>query len=130
MAAVQGLVYMMKQIYRRHDGLNLVADVAGPLDGPPVILSHGGGQTRHSWAGAMNTLAAQGHYVVSYDARGHGESEWIREGEYSLSAYERDLQAIASSLTTPPALVGASLGWVARLFASVSGIVGSGKAGV
>src|SRR3546814_12256556 len=72
----------------------------------------------------MNTLAAQGHYVVSYDARGHGESEWIREGEYSLSAYARDLQAIASSLTTPPALVGASLGGVASLFATGSGLVG------
>src|SRR3546814_3935848 len=50
-------------------------------------------------------------------------SEWIREGEYSLSAYARDLQAIASSLTTPPALVGASLGGVASLFATGSGIV-------
>src|SRR3546814_15720148 len=125
MAAVQAIVYMMKQIYRSHDGLKLVADVAGPLDGPPVILSHGGGQTRHSWAGAMNTLAAQGHYVVSYDARGHGESEWNREGEYSLSAYARDLQAIASSFPTPPPHVGASLGGVSRVLAPSRRIVGN-----
>ena len=33
------------------DGLTLVADAYGPDDGPPVVLFHGGGQTRHAWGG-------------------------------------------------------------------------------
>jgi non-heme chloroperoxidase len=40
----------------------------------PVLMSHGGGPTRHSWQRSARILAAQGWDVVTFDARGHGDS--------------------------------------------------------
>jgi pimeloyl-ACP methyl ester carboxylesterase len=92
------------------DGLGLAADIGGPLDAPAVILLHGGGQTRHSWSGAMRRLIADGYHVVNFDARGHGESDWAPDGDYSLAARASDLNAVISTLRQPVALVGASMG--------------------
>ena len=39
------------------DGITLVADAYGDPQHPPVILSHGGGQTRHSWGATAQALA-------------------------------------------------------------------------
>ena len=41
-------------------GLTLFADAAGPVNGRPVLLMHGGGQTRHAWRRALRELAAGG----------------------------------------------------------------------
>lgn len=95
--------------------LNLVADIAGPSDGPPVILSHGGGQTRHAWSRAVRALARTGYRVVSLDMRGHGDSDWAADGNYSLDALVDDLLSAIATLPVPPVLVGASLGGVASL---------------
>jgi non-heme chloroperoxidase len=81
----------------------------------PVVLAHGGGQTRHSWQRTGERLARRGHAVIAYDARGHGESEWDAGGDYSLDAYAADLLGIARLLARPPVLVGASLGGNAAL---------------
>ena len=61
------------------EGIHLVADVWGDPDAWPVLLMHGGGQTRHAWGGAAQTLAANGWRAVSLDLRGHGESEWAAD---------------------------------------------------
>jgi pimeloyl-ACP methyl ester carboxylesterase len=99
------------------EGLRLCADVAGDPQGSPVILLHGGGQTRFSWAGAMRELVAQGFHVISLDARGHGDSDWSPEGHYSLDNLAADLCAVIATLPTPPALVGASMGGATALYA-------------
>jgi pimeloyl-ACP methyl ester carboxylesterase len=99
------------------DGNRLAADVAGPADGPPVVLLHGGGQTRHSWGTTQAALAARGWRAYSVDLRGHGESEWAADGEYSLDAFAGDVLAVATALGRPPALVGASLGGISSLAA-------------
>jgi pimeloyl-ACP methyl ester carboxylesterase len=92
------------------DGLTLVADVGGPEGAPTVILAHGGGQTRHSWAGAMRSLVAKGYHVINYDARGHGESDWSPTADYSIEASGADLRTIIETVNGPVALVGASMG--------------------
>jgi pimeloyl-ACP methyl ester carboxylesterase len=99
------------------DGLRLVADVLGPADGPPVILLHGGGQTRHSWHGTAATLAGRGWRAVSLDMRGHGDSDWDPDGDYSLDAYADDLTLVARTFDVRPALVGASLGGISSMVA-------------
>lgn len=99
------------------DGLTLVGDVGGPPDAPAVILLHGGGQTRHSWAGAMRRLIEDGYHVVNYDARGHGESGWSPTGDYSAAAMAGDLRTVLASVRGPAALVGASMGGMASFYA-------------
>ena len=96
-------------------GLTLVADIDGPESGQPVILLHGGGQTRHSWSKAVLELAAAGYRAIALDLRGHGESEWCPEGRYALDDHIADLGTVMDSLHSAPVLVGASLGGVVSL---------------
>ncbi|MES2496604.1 MAG: alpha/beta fold hydrolase [Pseudomonadota bacterium] len=91
-------------------GLTLVGDVGGPENAPTVVLMHGGGQTRHSWAGTMDRLVAHGYHVINLDARGHGESDWAPDGNYHPSEQARDLWAVLKTVRRPVALVGASMG--------------------
>ncbi|MET0196798.1 MAG: alpha/beta fold hydrolase, partial [Rhodococcus fascians] len=65
-----------------HGGIALAADIAGDPSAPPVLLFHGGGQTRHSWGTTLLDLADRGFYVASIDLRGHGDSEWAPDGDY------------------------------------------------
>ncbi len=107
---------------RSHDGLELVADVGGPRDAPVVVLMHGGGQTRHSWSGAMRALMAQGYRVINFDARGHGESGWSPEKAYSLDDRAGDAEAVVAGLDVPFALVGASMGGGTAIHAAATRI--------
>jgi non-heme chloroperoxidase len=90
--------------------LELAADAFGDPHAPPVLLLHGGGQTRHAWGDTAEWLAASGFRAIAVDARGHGESGWDAEGRYHLEHFAEDLCAIARALEAPPAIVGASLG--------------------
>lgn len=89
--------------------------------GPPVLLLHGGGQTRHAWQRTAQHLAAKGKRAVTVDIRGHGESDWVPSGNYSFLHYAEDMRAVAGDLERRfgerPAVVGASLGGLASLLA-------------
>lgn len=98
-------------------GNRLVADQEGPVDGTPVLLLHGGGQTRHSWARARQALGSAGYLAIAVDARGHGDSDWIHDGDYRLESQVGDLTSIIAALDRKPALVGASMGGVNSLIA-------------
>ena len=104
------------QVCRYQSGdVQITADVAGPPDGAPVILLHGGGQTRGAWGGALAEGARRGFRMISADLRGHGESGWSPTADYSMGAHADDISAIAATLPAPPFLVGASLGGMASL---------------
>lgn len=98
-------------------GLRLAADLYGDEADPPVLLLHGGGQTRHAWGSAATQLAAAGNFAISIDLRGHGHSDWSPDGTYDMTRFAADVGSIASSLGRPPTLVGASLGGLASLVA-------------
>jgi pimeloyl-ACP methyl ester carboxylesterase len=102
---------------RGHDGLVLRGDEFGHPDARPLLLLHGGGQTRHSWSGTARRLAAEGWRAISLDLRGHGESDWSPAGAYDLEDFVRDLALAASALPQRPVVVGASLGGMAALCA-------------
>ncbi|MFV0315793.1 MAG: alpha/beta fold hydrolase [Microthrixaceae bacterium] len=98
-------------------GIRLAADVDGPEGGPTVVLLHGGGQTRHSWSGTYRVLVDAGWRALSLDMRGHGDSAWPPDHDYSLEAFSGDVAAVSSTLDQPPVLVGASLGGISSMVA-------------
>jgi pimeloyl-ACP methyl ester carboxylesterase len=102
----------------RVDGdLELAAEAWGDPARPPVVLLHGGGQTRHAWAGTAATLAEAGWYALAVDQRGHGESDWAPDGNYDRLRYADDVIDLARALDSRPVLVGASLGGISSLLA-------------
>ena len=98
------------QMLEGADGVKLAADVWGQPGNPPVLLLHGGGQTRHAWKTTGADLAMSDLYVIALDLRGHGDSDWASDGNYSLAAMVSDLEAVVRTLPTRPAIVGASVG--------------------
>ncbi len=98
-----------------HGGVRLAADERGS-GSPTVLFLHGGGQTRHSWAGALDVVAARGLRAVTLDHRGHGESERAPDGDYRMDAFAGDVRAVVTELG-PTIAVGASLGGLAALSA-------------
>lgn len=99
------------------NGLRLAGESAGNPTHVPVVLLHGGGQTRHAWASTAIRLAEAGYYALAYDARGHGDSAWSECGDYSPEALIGDLRAVTSRLSARPILVGASMGGLTSMVA-------------
>lgn len=110
------------------DGTRIVGKVFAPLgaqaaQSPPVILCHGGGQTRRAWAKTAKALARLGICAAIFDTRGHGQSDRAPLGGYDEPHLVQDLEAIAADLGGGPVLlIGASVGGIAAICA-----VGSGR---
>jgi len=98
-------------------GVTIAADRRGDPTDRSVLFMHGGGQTRHSWGRTAEELAGRGWCTYTLDARGHGESEWSPDGDYSLGAFATDLVSIVEQLSDTPAIVGASLGGLTSILA-------------
>jgi pimeloyl-ACP methyl ester carboxylesterase len=111
-------------MFKGADGNTLVGDVYGE-DGPPVLLLHGGGQTRHAWKKTGDLIARLGHTGYAVDQRGHGDSEWVANGAYAFADYAADARVLADTLSertgVRPVAVGASLGGIASLLAAGGG---------
>jgi len=101
-------------------GLSLASEVFGKADAPPVILVHGGGQTKRAWRGGAAVIASAGFRAISIDQRGHGESDWSPCAEYSPQDCASDLCEIMVQLDRPAILVGASRGGHLALLAAAS----------
>ena len=101
--------------FKGHKDIKITADVWGSNNQELVILLHGGGQTRHAWGDTGKKLAEAGYHSVALDLRGHGDSEWDTDGDYSIRAYKDDLVSIINEIGKPARLVGASLGGMASL---------------
>ena len=101
--------------FKGHGDIKIAADVWGSNNEELVILLHGGGQTRHAWGDTGKKLAEAGYHSVALDLRGHGDSEWDTDGDYSIKAYKDDLVSIINEIGKPARLVGASLGGMASL---------------
>ncbi|MFD8979561.1 alpha/beta fold hydrolase [Streptomyces sp. NPDC059564] len=101
-----------------HGGIRLAADEWGEASSPPLVLLHGGGQTRHAWARTGPRLATLGWRVIAPDLRGHGTSAWSADGDYALDLFAEDVRALVCELGDSPALIGASLGGLSSLLAA------------
>jgi pimeloyl-ACP methyl ester carboxylesterase len=100
-----------------HSGHLITANIEGPENGMPVLLAHGGGQTRWAWKKITRLLAQGGFRAIAVDLRGHGDSAWADDGAYDIVDFASDLVAVANALERTPALIGASLGGLAGIMA-------------
>jgi 3-oxoadipate enol-lactonase len=67
-------------------------------EGPPVVLCHGITATRRYVLHGSKALPRAGHRVVTYDARGHGESEAAPVGEsYGYPELVDDLKRVVTA---------------------------------
>jgi pimeloyl-ACP methyl ester carboxylesterase len=79
---------------------------------PPLVLAHGLSATRRYVVHGSRLLARAGYRVISYDARGHGESSPApRRGAYEYADLVSDLGALLDHLGLErTVLAGASMG--------------------
>ena len=97
--------------------ISLAADVIGDETAPPVLLVHGIGQTRGAWLRVAPAIARQGFRIIAIDMRGHGESDWCPQGDYSLDAFASDVRSVITQLGSAPLIIGASLGGISTVLA-------------
>ena len=77
---------------------------------PPLLLVHGGRDHCRNWDWVATALRRDWH-VLAPDLRGHGDSQWSPDGNYSTSAYIYDLdQLIHQQELAPVTIVAHSLG--------------------
>ena len=105
----------MKTTYLVSGNRKIIASEWGDKKNPMVIMLHGGGQTRHSWKGSASKIADLGFHVITYDLRGHGESFWDEDGNYTFNAHKDDLIKIIKQNDKKANLIGASLGGMVSL---------------
>lgn len=90
-------------------GVGLQVHEWGPADGPPLLLAHGGFDFARTFDVFAPLLADAGWRVVSWDHRGHGDSD--HAALYSWDADMRDALAVLDSVTRLPVpVVGHSKG--------------------
>jgi pimeloyl-ACP methyl ester carboxylesterase len=82
-------------------------------EGPPLVLCHGITATRRSVLHGSRRLERDGHAVISYDARGHGESDPAPAGKgYGYPELVGDLESVVAAQAgdDPFVLAGHSMG--------------------
>ena len=109
--ARRGLVDLIE----RMDGSGLHVELDGPVDGPPVVLTHTEGMTSTAWHYQKRRLAERFRSIV-WDLPGCGRSRGPATGDYRLEKLARDLDAVVALAGGRPAiLVGHGLGGVVAL---------------
>ena len=91
--------------------LRLAVETWNPQGAPSLLFAHGFGQTRGAWKASAAALARGGCRCVTFDARGHGESDRVvATAGYHMDQFADDLLQLAAAQPQPPILVGASMG--------------------
>jgi len=81
----------------------------------PVLLLHGGNQSAHSWD-LVSLHLADRYHVFALDHRGHGDSEWSRDCDYSAEAMASDVEAFLRDRDVErPIVFGHSMGGMVTL---------------
>jgi pimeloyl-ACP methyl ester carboxylesterase len=92
------------------NGLHLRYLDWGTLGKRPVLFLHGGALTAHTWDLCCLALRVDYH-CLALDQRGHGDSDWAPDADYSITAQREDVKGFADALGLDRfVLVGMSMG--------------------
>ena len=64
---------------------------------PTVFMLHGVSQQAHSWDFISLALSPDYH-VLAMDQRGHGDTDWAADGDYSIDAMQSDIDGVVAAL--------------------------------
>lgn len=82
----------------------------GEATAPPLVLVHGGRDQKRSWDRVAARLAKT-YRVIAFDLRGHGQSDWVSDGDYGVMDHVYDLTSLVDALKLERfTLLGHSLG--------------------
>src|SRR5436190_939068 len=82
----------------------------GEPGAPEILLLHGGNQSAHSWD-LVSLHLSDRYHVFALDQRGHGDSEWSRDQDYSIEAKAADALAFVDDQgIDSPVIIGHSMG--------------------
>ncbi|GAB5456178.1 MAG: alpha/beta hydrolase [Henriciella sp.] len=82
----------------------------GEATAPPLVLVHGGRDQKRSWDRVAARLAKT-YRVIAFDLRGHGQSDWVSDGDYGVMDHVYDLTSLVDALELERfTLLGHSLG--------------------
>jgi pimeloyl-ACP methyl ester carboxylesterase len=82
----------------------------GEPGAPKILLLHGGNQSAHSWD-LVSLHLSDRYHVFALDQRGHGDSEWSRDQDYSIEAKAADVLAFVDDQgIDSPVIMGHSMG--------------------
>lgn len=105
--------YVSRNVVVNHLRLHLLE--WGDPAAPPLILLHGGNQSAHSWD-LVSLHFADRYHVYALDQRGHGDTEWVRDSDYSSPAMAADAAAfIGTEGIDAPIVCGHSMGGMVTL---------------
>ena len=69
----------------------------GDASKPLIVMLHGGSQQAHSWDFVSLPLS-ENYHILALDQRGHGDSAWASDGDYSTEGHQTDIDAFVSDL--------------------------------
>jgi pimeloyl-ACP methyl ester carboxylesterase len=82
---------------------------------PPLLLVHGGRDHCRNWDWVAEALRPDWH-IIAPDLRGHGDSQWSTDANYTMAGYIYDLaQLVHQQRLAPVTIVAHSLGGVISL---------------
>lgn len=78
-------------------GLNLSYQEWGNPEAPPIIMLHGFGVSGHMFDEFADRMQDR-YRLLALDQRGHGDSDWATDGDYSRTSFVEDLEGFRKAL--------------------------------
>jgi proline iminopeptidase len=96
-ASAQTAPATVERVRRKINGVELAVSMAGPADGTPMVVLHGGrGYGTHGGVFRTYLPLANRYRLIGFDMRGHGESGAV--GPYTFDQLVDDLEAVRQTL--------------------------------
>ena len=79
------------------NGMNFHYLEWGDPANPTILMLHGGSQQAHSWDFVSLPLS-ESYHIVAMDQRGHGDSDWASDGDYTIEAHQGDIDGFVQAV--------------------------------